>query len=51
MLPFKAFIEEAPANNAQATPGVDGLGPDTVVVRKRKKVLKRNEVNYVSGTN
>ena len=51
MLPFKAFIEEAPANNAQATPGVDGLGPDTVVVRKRKKVLKRNEVDYVSGTN
>jgi len=49
MLPFRAFIEEAPANNAQATPGVDGLGPDTVVVRKRKKVLKRNEVNYVSG--
>ena len=51
MLPFKAFIEEAPANNAQATPGIDGLGPDTVVVRKRKKVLKRNEVDYVSGTN
>ena len=42
-------MEEAPANNAQATSGVDGLGPDTVVVRKRKKVLKRNEVNYVSG--
>lgn len=51
ILPFRAFIEEAPANNAQATPGVDGLGPDTVVVKKRKKVLKRNEVDYVSGIN
>ena len=49
ILPFKAFMEEAPANNAQATPGVSGLGPDTVVVRKRKKVLKRNEVNYASN--
>lgn len=44
MLPFRAFIEEAPANNAQATPGVDGLGPDVVVVRRRKKVLRRNEI-------
>lgn len=51
ILPFRAFIEEAPANNAQATSGVDGLGPDTVVVKKRKKVLKRNEVDYVSGIN
>ncbi len=49
MLPFKAFLEDVHANNAQASPGVDGLGPDTVIVRKRKKVLKRNEVDYVSG--
>jgi hypothetical protein len=51
LLPFKAFIEEAPANNAQATPGVAGLGPDLVVVRKRKKVLKRNEVANATSTN
>lgn len=49
ILPFKAFMEEAPANNAQATPGIAGLGPDTVVVRKRKKVLKRNEVTNVTS--
>ena len=51
MLPFRAFMEEAPANNAQATPGVAGLGPDTVVVKKRKKVLRRNEVANATSTN
>ena len=44
ILPFKAFAEEAPANNAQATPGIAGLGPDLVVVKKRKKLMRRNEV-------
>ena len=44
-------MEEAPANNAQATPGVSGLGPDTVVVRKRKRVLKRSDLDHVTGIN
>lgn len=51
ILPFRAFMEEAPANNAQATPGIAGLGPDLVVVRKRKKVLKRNEATNATITN
>lgn len=51
MLSFKAFMEEAPANNAQATPGVAGLGPDLVVVKKRKKVMKRNEVANAASAN
>lgn len=41
LIPFRAFMEEAPANNAQATPGIAGLSPDTVVVRRKKKVLTR----------
>lgn len=47
LLPFKLYIEDAPANNAAATPGIAGFTPDTlgVPVRKKKpKVLKRNEV-------
>lgn len=49
ILPFKLYLEEVPANNAQATPGVDGFTPDTIGVRKKKKVLKRNEVKYVAS--
>lgn len=47
-LTFKQYTEEAPANNAAATPGVAGLDKDTVGVRpgKRPKLLKRKEVNY-----
>ena len=36
---FKQFVEEAPANNAAATPGIDGFTPDTVGVKKRKKLV------------
>ena len=45
MLPFKLFIEDAPANNAAATPGVDGFTPDTIGVKKKKKppVISRNK--------
>ena len=43
ILPFKLYMEEAPANNAVATPGIDGLTPDSIGVRKKKKVLKRYE--------
>lgn len=45
MLTFKLYAEDAPANNAVATPGVDGFTPDTLGVRKKPKILKRNEVN------
>lgn len=45
ILSFKAFTEEAPANNAVATPGIDGFTPDTMGVKKRRtKILKRSEV-------
>lgn len=43
ILPFKLYMEDAPANNAVATPGIDGLTPDTIGVKKKKKVLKRYE--------
>jgi hypothetical protein len=38
-LTFKQFVEEAPANNAAATPGIDGFTPDTIGVKKRKKSI------------
>lgn len=50
MLPFRAFAEEAPANNA-GTPGVAGFTPDTLGVKKKPKLLRRNEVNHVPSAN
>lgn len=47
LIPFSVYSEEAPANNAVATPGVDGFTPETMGVKKKKKILKRNEVKYV----
>lgn len=49
MLTFKMFFEEVPANNAVATPGIDGFTPETIGVRKKPKILRRNEVQNVSG--
>ena len=43
---FKQFIEDAPVNNA-GSPGVAGFTPDTIGVKKKVKVIKRNEVNNV----
>jgi hypothetical protein len=45
MLPFKLFIEDVPANNAAATPGIDGFTPETIGVKKKKKplVITRNK--------
>lgn len=43
---FKQFIEDAPVNNA-GSPGVAGFTPDTIGVKKKVKVMKRNEVNNV----
>lgn len=47
MLPFKAFVEDAPINNASATPGIAGFTPETLGVRKKPKILRRNEVKNV----
>ena len=46
MFTFKQFVEEAPANNAAATPGVAGFTPDTLGVPKgtRLPLLKRKKV-------
>lgn len=45
-LTFKQFVEEAPANNAAATPGIAGFTPDTIGVKKKKKftILRRSGV-------
>lgn len=52
ILPFKYFIEEVPANNAVATPGIDGFTPETMGVRRKKvPILKRSEVLNVKRTN
>lgn len=47
ILPFRFFFEEVPANNAAATPGIDGFTPETLGVRKRKQKLyrRRNFLN------
>lgn len=39
--PFKHFYEDAPANNAVATPGIAGFTPDTTVVKKPMQTLYR----------
>jgi len=43
---FKQFVEEAPANNAAATPGIDGFTPETLGVPKGKqpKLLRRKKI-------
>jgi hypothetical protein len=38
LLTFRLFMEEVPANNASATPGIDGFTPDTMGVRKKRKL-------------
>lgn len=47
ILNFKQFIdEEAPVTNIAATPGIDGMTPDTigVPVKVQKKIQKQNRV-------
>ncbi len=43
---FETFVEDAPPNNASATPGVDGFTPDTTGAKKskvqRRKIKKFN---------
>lgn len=48
---FKQFMEDAPVNNAVATPGIDGFTPDTLGVKVKPKLLKRKRLNDASGTN
>lgn len=42
--PFRIHYEEAPANNAAATPGIAGFTPETLGVKRKKKVIKRPPV-------
>ena len=44
MLTFKHFYEEAPANNAAATPGIAGFTPDTLGVKVKPKLLRRKKI-------
>lgn len=45
MMKFKHFVEEAPANNAAATPGVAGFTPDTVGIKIKPKIYRRKKKN------
>jgi hypothetical protein len=47
IMSFRQFAEEAPANNAAATPGVAGFTPDTLGVKPKKKrppLVRRQKV-------
>ena len=47
MKSFLYFLEDAPANNASATPGVAGFTPDTLGVKTKQKILKRKKPNLI----
>lgn len=48
---FRYFLEDAPVNNAVATPGIDGFTPDTLGVKKKKKpILTRFGVRNAKNT-
>ncbi len=44
-LTFSQFCEEAPANNAAATPGIAGFTPETLGVKVKPKLLRRKKLN------
>jgi len=44
-LTFSQFCEEAPANNAAATPGMAGFTPETLGVIVKPKLLRRKKLN------
>lgn len=46
LIPFRLYYEEAPVNNAAATPGIDGFTPDTIGV-KPKKAKRYKQHNYL----
>jgi hypothetical protein len=43
-LSFKMFIEDAPANNASATPGIAGFTPETLGIKTKPKLLRRKKI-------
>jgi len=45
---FKQFLEDAPANNAAATPGIAGFTPETLGVKKKPKLIRRKRLNNAS---
>jgi hypothetical protein len=45
---FKQFLEDAPANNAAATPGIAGFTPETLGVKKKPKLIRRKRLDNVS---
>lgn len=47
---FKQYMEDAPANNAAATPGIAGFTPETLGVKKKPKLIRRKRQNNVSGS-
>lgn len=49
ILPFYAFYEDAPVNNAAATPGIDSLAPGTVVVKRKPKLLTRKKLPGINN--
>lgn len=52
LLTFKQFVEEAPANNAAATPGIAGFTPETLGVKVKPKLMRRKKyVQMVPQTN
>ena len=42
---FKEYVkEEAPANNAMATPGIEGFTPESVPVKSKHRIIKRKKI-------
>lgn len=41
---FKMFLEDAPANNASATPGIAGFTPETLGIKTKPKLLRRKKI-------
>lgn len=47
---FKEYVkEEAPANNAMATPGIEGFTPESVPVKSKPKKMIRRKDNRNRG--
>lgn len=51
LLPFKIFAEEAPANNAQATPGIDSFIPGAVGSRQNVLLRRKKGKNVSYNSN
>jgi hypothetical protein len=42
---FRQYMEDAPANNAAATPGIDGFTPETLGVKKKPRIIRRKRLD------